>query len=410
MRATREGVALALREAARERFRSLGFPTTRNEDWKYTNVSRIAETVWQPASRDGPSLALEEALSPLRLVFVNGRLVPERSSLALPPGVSVVDSSESPGALVGVLERDATRGGAFSALNAASFEGGALVHVERGVSLEEPIELVFVERGQGAPTASHVRNLVRVEAGGAATIVETHAGAGEGPTFANVVTDVSLGEGASLEWLSLGEQRADASSVNALRVEQATGSRFSCRSFALGSGLTRNELSVLLAAPEAECELLGLYVLDGRAHTDNHLNVDHASPRCTSRQLYKGVVTGASRAVFDGRIFVREGASKTDARQTNKNLLLSDEATVDTKPNLRIYADDVKCAHGAAVGRLDEEAIFYLRSRGIDETSARAVLTLAFTREIVDRVPLDALRERILGLVRAKLGMTGGEA
>jgi Fe-S cluster assembly protein SufD len=195
-------------------------------------------------------------------------------------------------------------------------------------------------------------------------------------------------------------------------VEQATGSRFTSRSFALGSGLTRNELSVLLGAPEAECELLGLYVLDGRAHVDNHLDVDHARPRCTSRQLYKGVVTGASRAVFDGRILVREGAAKTDARQTNKNLLLSDDATVDTKPNLRIYADDVKCAHGAAVGRLDEEAIFYLRSRGIDEAAARAVLTLAFTREVVDGVHLDALRARILRLVRAKLGMSaeGGEA
>ncbi len=399
----------ALRDAARAHVAETGFPASRDEDWKYTNVAPIAAVRWGAAPLEaGSDVAAGPSLSPVRLVFVNGRLVSGLSRIdALPPGVLVENSASASHLLEHVLARDAT-GPTFPALNAAGFEGGAIVRVGPGVRVLDPIELLFLVVPAREPTAAHPRNHVQLDPGASAHVIERHQARGPGLAFTNVVTDVRLGAGARLDWDQVVDPGDERFHVGALRVEQGRDSRFVARSFTMSGRLVRNDVSVHLGAPGGTCELSGLSLTTGTEHVDNHLAVRHASPACRSRQLYKGVLDGASRTVFDGKVVVERDAVKTDARQTNRNLLLSDDATVDTKPNLRIFADDVKCAHGAAVGRLDEDALFYLRSRGIDESGARAVLTFAFASEVVNGIAHDALRAEVRGLVARRLGFTGG--
>jgi len=403
------------REAALAAFAGQGFPTLRDEDWKYTSVARIekggfglsprAETAASTVSAD----AIEALVLPgtQRLVFVDGRYAPSLSSAdPLPAGVTVASLAAmlecDPERLHPWLDRprrDAAAG--FAALNAAYMADGAYLHLAAGAVLERPLHVLFIARE--ANLATHSRNLVVAEPGSRACIVEHHAALGATGYFTNVTTDIVIGQDAMIEHYKLQEESTTAFHIAAVNADLAQGSRFASSSFALGGALARADITVGLNAEGAECTLDGLYMADGHQHMDHHTRIDHARPRGTSREFYKGVLSGAARAVFNGKVVVHADAQKSDAAQTNRNLLLSDHAEIDTKPQLEIWADDVKCSHGATVGQLDTEQIFYLRSRGIDAQAARAILTYAFAAEMVERMPLAPLRARLEWLLRGRL-------
>jgi Fe-S cluster assembly protein SufD len=392
----------ALRSAAREEFLAARLPTTKDEDWRFTNLAPLAGQSFAPA----PPAHIAAELPPApRLVFANGRLDPAATDLAgLPAGVRVASLAgalrERPGAL------EARLGGAipaarlpFVALNTALFEDGALIELEDGVQCWPTLHLVFLSEGNAV--ATHPRNLVVAGKGSRATVVEHYLG--RGAYLVNAVTEVSVGEGAQLEHDRLQEDAPEAFHVGALHVAQGGASRVAGQSLALGARLARVEARALLGAEEASCELNGLNVSSGAQVHDHFVHVDHASPRCTSREVFKGILGGTARGVFAGRILVRAGAQKTDAGQVSSSLLLSDDAVVDTKPQLEILADDVKCSHGGSVGQLRPDQLFYLRSRGISEPLARALLTWAFAAEMVQRVGPEELRARVRRAVTARL-------
>ncbi|HEV8689352.1 MAG TPA: Fe-S cluster assembly protein SufD, partial [Ideonella sp.] len=366
------------REEGLASFADTGFPTLRQEDWKYTSVAAIEKghfvlTVLAPPASNGVTEQQIEGWSlpdTQRLVFVNGHYQPRWSRIGpLPAGVTLASLAEmlerEPEHLESVLgpTPDAYPSG-FAALNAAFMSDGAYVHLATGVALDTPIHLLFVTTEAGL--AVQTRNLVMAEAGSRASLVEHHVAVGDGAYFTNVITDLLAGRDAEIEHHKLQQESLKAFHVAAVNADQQHGSRFTSRSFALGGGLARIDISVGLNAERTECALDGLYMTDGRQHIDHHTRIDHARPHGTSREFYKGVLAGASRAVFNGKVIVHADAQHSDAYQTNRNLLLSDHAEVDTKPQLEIYADDVKCSHGATVGQLDPEQIFYLRSRGVD--------------------------------------------
>ena len=398
-----------LREAAFARFAKLGLPTTQDEDWKYTSLAALAQMRFELAAEatvhDVDRWTLSDAA--VRLVFVNGRYRPELSSRA--PGGAFIGSLSA--ALVErpeLVERELARhadshGDALTALNTAFIEDGAFVHLPAGAALQAPIHLLYVSTAAGKPALSQPRNLIVAGANSQCSVVETYAGLGNEVYFTNAVTEVVLGDNARVDHYKLQAESARAFHVALTQIHQGRDSRFSSHSVALGAALARNEVRALFASEGSECTLNGLYMATGKQHLDNRTLIDHQSPRCTSRELYKGVLDGQSRGVFSGRVLVRHDAQKTDASQTNKNLLLSDEAVVDTKPQLEIFADDVKCAHGAAVGQLDEDALFYLRSRGIGQEAAKSLLTYAFASEMVNLIPLAPLRARVRELVTSRL-------
>jgi Fe-S cluster assembly protein SufD len=424
----RSGRIGLLRQAAFARFSELGLPTTKEEEWKYTNLAPLGQVHFEPAGHAKPPTLeqldrlaggpLGDGRSPkgaadgsgaVRMVFVDGRHRPELSSRVRSYGGTFIGSlaaglAERPELVERELARHADyQGDALIALNTAFIEDGAFIHLPAGTVLQAPIQLLFVSTTPGKPTLSQPRNLIVAGAHSQATIVETYAGLADEVYFTNAVTEVVLGDGARLDHYKLQEEGARAFHVALLQVNQGRDSRFTSHSVALGAALARNEVRALFASEGCECALNGLYMATGKQHLDNRTLIDHKSPRCTSRELYKGVLDGHSRGVFSGRVLVRQDAQKTDASQTNKNLLLSDDATVDTKPQLEIFADDVKCAHGAAVGQLDDNALFYLRSRGISQEAARSLLTYAFASEMVNLVPLGPLRARVRDLVTSKL-------
>jgi Fe-S cluster assembly protein SufD len=297
---------------------------------------------------------------------------------------------------------------AFTALNAALTEDGAFVHLPAGTAVDEPIQLVFFSDTGGSPLVSSPRSVVLAGPGSRVAIVETYVGVPGDVYCTNAVTEVVLEEGAAVEHYKVQDEPETAFHLALLDVRQGRGSRFSSHSVALGSRVARHEVRVNLEAEAAEVRLDGLYMPRGDQHHDNPILIEHAAPHCTSRQLYKGVLDGHGQGVFNGRIIVRPGAFGTDASQTNKNLLLSDQAEADTRPRLEILADDVKCTHGAAVGRLDEDAVFYLRSRGVPHLAARGLLIYAFANEMVERLRLEPLRSRVEKLVAHRLA-TGGD-
>jgi Fe-S cluster assembly protein SufD len=405
-----------IRRSAIDRFAEVGFPTVRLEDWKYTNVAAIAAAAFPPVLDEAPAGPGAEALEPFafatpgpRLVFVNGRYSAKLSSPAsLPSGVRVTSLAEALVTDAAVVERHLARHGdwarnGFTALSAAFAQDGAFVHLAPGTRVEEPIHLLFVAAAPAAPVLSQPRNLVVAERESRATIVEHYVAVGDDTYLTNAVTEVVAGEGAIVEHYRVQQESRRGFHVGTTEVRQARDSRFTSGSVSLGGRLARHDLNVRFDAEGASCELDGLYVVGDRQHVDNHTLIDHARPRCTSRQLYKGVLDGASRAVFNGRVIVRPDAQRTDAHQTNKNLLLSASAEVDTKPQLEIFADDVKCTHGAAVGQLGEDAVFYLRSRGLGEAAARTLLTYGFVSDVLARIAVEPLRARLDALLMARL-------
>jgi len=414
----------ALRDGAASQFDAKGFPTPRLEDWKYTNVGPIEKRYFEfpeagPARPTGAwlqDLTLNDFEGAV-LVFVNGRFCPAGSRLSpLPEGVAVgplADALENgPEPLSAHLGRYADpAANAFAALNTALMEEGAYIHVPAGTSVDAPVLLVYAVTGE-RQLITHPRNLIVTGDNSRLAVIEHYVGIDASTYFTNAVTEVVAGPGAVVDHYKLQRESEAAYHVATLQVHQGKDSRFTSRNFSLGARLARNDINVLLGAAGADCTLDGLYMARGRQHVDNHTYVDHAVSHCSSREYYKGVLDGRGRAVFNGRIMVRQDAQQTDAHQSNHNLLLSESAEVDTKPQLEIFADDVKCSHGATVGHLDGDALFYLRSRGVDERSARSLLTYAFARELVGRAaipPVRALLERQLLAWLPGIGEAAGE-
>ena len=408
-----------IRGAGFDRFRAAGFPGPRDESWKYTNVAPILRVPFAAAGEPrrpgrGADVGVFSDEGP-RIVFVNGRYAATLSSAGPPAGGVEVTSlrdalSRQPASVQPHLAKIAREGNAFADVNTALFEDGAFVRISAGAVLPDPIHLVFLSEPGSSPTVSHVRNLVVAERGSQAAIVESWVGEPGGLSFTNAVTEVAVGEGAVLEFYKLERESLDAFHVATMEVLQKRDSSFTSHSITLGGALVRNDLNVRLDAPGAGCTLNGLFLGSGTQHLDNHTRIDHAEPHGTSRELYKGIMSGKSRGVFNGRIIVRPDAQKTDAMQTNRNLLLSKEALVNSEPALEIFADDVKCRHGSTIGQLDETAMFYLRSRGIGEEDARSLLVYAFASDVASRIriaPLRAMVEEHLGLRLA--GSGGGD-
>ena len=414
----------ALRRSAFESVSEHGFPTRKDESWKYTQVTPMLEIPFAPAKPGGRCALSRDDVTELagelggsRLVFVNGYFTPALSTLKnLPEGVKLgslasVFAQEGE-ALESLLRRRlfGERSGAFAALNVALSEDGAFLRIPAHTSVEEPIHLVFISDAGATPLVSHPLSMVFAGAGSRATIVETHTGIAGGIYLSYAVTEIVLDEGAVVEHYKIQNEAESAFHLAFMDVRQGRGSQFSAHSIAVGAALARHEVQVALEAPEAQVALNGLYLPRGRQHLDNPTTIVHAAPHCTSRELYKGVVDGHGRGVFDGRVVVQPGAMKTDARQTNKNLLLSASARAYTRPRLEIFADDVKCAHGATVGELDDEALYYLRTRGIPQQTARGLLTYAFAAEMLELIrvpPLHSLVQQMLG-TRFAGGPTAG--
>ncbi len=405
------------RRAALARFAAQGLPTTRDEEWRYTSLAPLEETPLAPVLAGAPVALPEAALGPHlvggadwpRLVFVNGRYAPGLSRAdRLPEGLragSLMDAlaGNGEGLAAGVLGDDAERADAWTALNTAYWADGALVRVAPGRRIEAPVHLLFLTTGRDAAPATHPRSLIVLEPGSQATVIETYGAIDAGPYLTNAVTRIRLGAGAALDHHRVEREGGRAFHVGRTQVVQDRDSRLASSSILLGGRIVRHDLRVRLEAEGADCALRGLYVIGGRQHVDINTIVDHARPHGRSRQLFKGVLDGRARGVFSGRVIVRPGAQKTDAHQTNKNLLLSDGVEVDSKPQLEIFADDVKCSHGAADGQLAADALFYLRSRGLAEAAARALLTYGFASEVLAGIGVAALRARLDALLTERL-------
>ena len=405
-----------VRQAALDRFVALGFPTMRNEDWRFTNTARIAKTKFQLAAPgngafDATFMAFIAGQTldgdwP-RLVFVNGHFSAELSSTeGLPESIHAGSLAASTSdALSEHLTRHAdSETQAFTALNTAFLSDGAIVHVPAGTECPQPVHVVHVSTPGAEPQVSHPRGLIVAEAGSSVTVIESYVGSGDGVYFTNAVTEIVSGDNTTVDHYKVVREHDQAYHVGTTHIHQGRDSSVTSHAITLSGALVRNDVIAELDGDGAVCTLNGLYITRDRSHVDNHLRVEHIRPHCDSREYYKGILDGHSRAVFTGRINVHEDAQKTDAKQTNKNLLLSEDAQVDTKPQLEIFADDVKCTHGATIGQLDEDAIFYLQSRGFPEDAARGVLLLAFAQESVDRVRPEPLRSRLQDAVCDLLG------
>ena len=399
-----------LRRTALSKFTEIGFPTPREEDWKYTNLSPYIKTPFRFSFEpflDGLNrekvepLVLAKTKGPV-LVFVNGFYSKELSRVSgLPQGVKVGSLASALQEHSKLVERHLGKiapheKNGLTALNTAFIQDGAFVYLPEGKSLEEPIYLLFIALPSEERLIFQPRNLIILDRASQATFVENYVSLSKNFYFTNAVTEITLNEGAAGRHYKIQrEGKTNACHVATTQVHLGRHSRFSSFSISLGAKCARENLNVLLDAEETECTLNGLYLVSEGRHVDHHTLIDHRKPHGRSRQLYKGIIEGKSTAVFNGKVFVHKNARKTDAEQTNKNLLLSEEATVDAKPQLEIYNDDVKCTHGAAVGQLDEEQVFYLKSRGMNEEEARSLLTYGFASEVLHRVENEAIRSAL---------------
>jgi len=394
-----------LRARGAARFAALGIPTVRDEEWRFTNVSPIAAVDFSLAGQISGTadrltgFAYTEA--PVRLVIVNGRFDTTLSrTKGLPQGVRA-------GSLAAAMTEDADvvqryfgqladfTNRSFTALNTAFVQDGAFIHIADGVAVNAPIHIVFVSGADGSKVMAHPRTLVVTGVNSQAQIIESYIGAKSETYFTNAVSEIFVGENASVDHYKVQEESIDAFHVASLHAHTSRSSRFSSHSFALGGKLARNDVFAILDGEGGDCTLNGLYLADRDRLVDNHTTIDHARAHCGSHEVYKGILGGTSRAVFNGKIIVRQDAQKTDAKQTNRALLLTDGATINTKPQLEIFADDVKCTHGAAIGQLDEVAIFYLRARGMTYAEARDMLIHAFAGQILEGVQIEPLREAL---------------
>ncbi len=404
------------------RFGRTGFPTSRDEDWKYTSVREITgkrfEVEIEPdhseQAVDLSSFAIE-GLESHRLVFVDGVFAPQLSAIGNDEsaesgpvdGAFRVESfasvlkrtPETVESLLGSVIQD--NGHGFTALNNAMYRDGVIITFAANAQASRPIEIIHYGRAQ--LSISQPRNLIVCAAQSQGQIIERYVSGNTHNTLSNSVTEILLEDGASLDYYLVQNQSGAAYQVCGVWVKQSPRSQFSCHTITLGGALVRNDLQINLDGPQAHCDMFGVYSLCGRQHVDNHTTVTHAAENCSSREIYKGVLDQRARAVFHGRVRVDEGAQKTDAAQSNNTLLLSRNAEIDTKPQLEIYADDVKCSHGVTVGQIDEKSLFYLRSRGIGEQEARALLTYAFVNDVLSEVKSEPLRHYLELILRRQL-------
>ncbi|MSR06247.1 MAG: Fe-S cluster assembly protein SufD [Gemmatimonadetes bacterium] len=406
---------MELRERAAGQFAKIGFPTVKEEAWRFTSVSSLLETPFTPARSDVVHSA--SALAGLtvggdagnRLVFVNGRFESAPSSVrGLPPGVrfeSLQSALETSPEVVrkhlGQHARFDENG--FTALSTAFVRDGAFLHIPRGVDLRDPLEILFLSAPVGGAWVSHPRILIVVDEGARGVVVERYAGADTGPYFTNTVTELVLGDGARLDHCRVQQEGASAYHLAATHSTQGRDSVLESCSVALGSALTRHDIGAVMNGAGGNLILNGLTLAGGRQHIDHHTTIDHAQPHCESHELFNGIFDEQSRGVFTGRIIVRPGAQRTDSKQTNNNLLLSPEARADSQPQLEIYADDVKCTHGATLGPVDDAAMFYLRSRGLDALEARNLLTYGFAADVISRLGSEAMRSHLYPVLLERL-------
>jgi Fe-S cluster assembly protein SufD len=406
-----------IRRAAMERFRQTGFPSARDEEWRFTHLAPLVGATWRPAT--GGPLPAPDQLAPFlfghpewaTLVFVNGVYVDAiGESGRLPAGVKVGSLAEALRSEGPWLESHLTRhapvgGSPFTALNTAFLAEGGVVQIQAGVDLTDPVHLLFVTTPDAAGSVSHPRTVLVVERGARASVIESYVTLAPGQVYwTNPVTEVAVAAGAWVEHTRIQRESEQAFHIGLTQVDQQRDSHYRSFSLAMGGALARHNLHVRLNDENVESLMYGLYLTRGEQVVDNHTAIYHDQPNCRSWEVYKGILDGRSRAVFNGKVFVKPEAQKTDAKQTNRNLLLSDAARVDTKPQLEIFADDVKCTHGATVGQLDEVARFYARSRGLPAALADRLLTYAFAAEVVDEVALQPVREELDRLVLERLG------
>ena len=396
----------AMRRKAIERFVAIGFPTTKNEDWHFTSVAPIAEHEFNfVAARTGDVTRAD--LDDFGFggdgwhtaVFVNGRFAAELSNLeTIDPRVRVLSLSDAWRSApeltqrIGTILSDAEQH-AFTMLNTAFMPDGVVIHVPKDVELKQPIHVLFMTDAHAAKTVMHPRSLVLVDRNARATLIESYVALGDATYFTNAVTEVSVADGATLAHYKIQREGRRAFHVGTIEARQGRDSHYVSFSFATGGSLSRTNLYTKLAGPGCGSTLNGLYMLDGEQHCDHQTRIEHVEPNCFSREVYKGVLDGRSHGVFNGKVYVHPEAQKTDGKQTNNTLLLSKEAQVDTKPQLEIFADDVKCTHGATVGRLDEQAWFYMKSRGLDAETARRLLIYAFAADVLETIEQAEVRE-----------------
>ena len=411
----------ALRERALARFAELGVPSTALEDWKYTNVAALARRSFHLADETIPPAAVALATAAhlgnsIELVFVNGRYAPGLSAGgALPKGAQIGSLAHALRTHPELIEPHIGRYAPFAAahesltaLNTAFIRDGAFVYLPVGALLDTPVHCLFVSVATDGATVAHPRTLIVASEGSRVTVIEQYVG--QGDYWTNAVSEAIVAAGAAVTHHTVQREAVQAFHVGVVAVEQAAESRFGSHAVSLGAALTRTDIATRLDAPGASCTLDGLYLADGTQHVDHHTTIDHRQPRGTSRELYKGIMAGRATGVFNGKVFVRPHAQQSDAQQMNKNLLLSDEAQIDTKPQLEILADDVKCSHGATIGQLDEDAAFYLRARGIDADAARAMLVFAFANELIDRIDVAPLRALLATEIESRLQAPVGPA
>ena len=406
----------SMRAEAAEKFAERGLPSVRDEDWKYTNIRPITKLGFKPFSSQTAKIDVGRlkdqriaGLQTYQAVFVNGFYADDLSRLTgLPAGVNVhslatmlAHDADRLHSVLGSCLPEATHG--FSLLNTAYINDGAYIEVPAGCELEHPIELLFVVDGNTDAQTAQPRNLIIAGDNSRFTIIEHYISLGDLKTVTNTISEVLAQPGAKVDHYKLQQESDLAFHISGLYVVQDRDSEVVNHNITLGASLARNDIRFKLRGSNAHCGMNGLYLGSGKQHIDNHTQIDHAVPHCTSDEFYKGVLTDRARAVFHGRIVVHPGAQRTDAQQQNNNLLLSKDAEVDTKPQLEIYADDVKCSHGATVGQLDSSALFYLLSRGIERNLAHSLLTFAFASDVISRVQLPELRDALEGLLPEKL-------
>ena len=409
----------SLREAGIANFAAHGFPTLKDEDWKYTNLEPITAQSFSSANGEAKSVdigtvvdrAMVDPVAP-RLVCIHGIYVAEFSQSSGAESGMVISN------LIEFIKSDETKAEsnlgryidpktqAFVALNNAFIGDGAVISIESGCRTDRPIYLVFVSTASSQPVISHPRSLILLGSRSEAKIVETYLGLNGGGYFCNAVTELAGGSDAVIEHYRLQQENNAGFHIGTLAARLDRGCQLTAHAVSLGGALVRNNVQVALCGEGAGCVLNGLYLADGKQHIDNFTAIEHVKPRASSFELYKGILGGAAHGVFNGKIVVHKEAQKTDARQTNKNLLLSPNAMVNTKPQLEIYADDVKCSHGSSIGQIDADALFYLRSRGLGAEEARNLLSFAFAADVIGKMRVGGLRARLEDYLVARFGQS----
>jgi Fe-S cluster assembly protein SufD len=398
-----------LGRTAMERFAETGFPSTKHEDWRFTRVRPLLQHEFKPTEgyrQNGLSAKRLKGISyddtnSHRLVFVNGHYAGNLSNPgALPQGVMLGSLREMLRGKTDLAEGHLAKhadpaNNPFVALNTAYMIDGVFLYLPEGTVVENPIHVLFVSTSDKDPVTSHPRNLLIAEKGSVASIVESYVSPGDDLYFTNAVSEIVVGDNAHIDHYKLQRESEEAFHFATVQCHLGRDSRFTTNSISLGGALVRNDVNAYLGGEGIECTLDGLYMANGHQHVDNHTSIQHARPHCNSHELYKGILSGRAKAVFNGRIHVHPDAQKTDAKQTNRCMLLSKDAQINTNPQLEIFADDVKCTHGAAVGQIDEDSIFYLRSRGIDEAQARHMLVYAFANDVLEHLGVEEVRRRL---------------